>query len=137
MTNNIDIRSNELYIIVVILKGQIMNRTALQDLIPPSDQIEKLDLDDLRQKLAEADEVQTSLEQKIRLYETTLQRELRAKVDLCGGIPNCPDPETAFTLAGAELLNARRIAAEKFNQIYFLAPLCRNAQKPLHSRAAI
>ncbi|RPH95495.1 hypothetical protein EHM69_04295 [candidate division KSB1 bacterium] len=113
-----------------------MNTTLLKDLIPPAEQIEKLDLDELRQKLGDADEMQTALEQKIRLYETELQRELRAKVDLCGGIPACPNPETAFTLAGADLLSARRAASQKFNQIYFLAPLCRNAQKPNSSRTA-
>jgi len=102
----------------------------LRDIIPSADQIETLDLDQLRSALGEADDAMRQLEEKARLYETELQRELRAKVDLCGGIPICPQPETAFTLAGNALLTARREAAQKFNQVFFMAPLCRHAQKP-------
>jgi hypothetical protein len=101
----------------------------LQDLIPTSNQLETLDLDQLRITPREADDTMRRLEEKVRLYETELQRELRAKVDLCGGIPACQQPDTAFTLAGSALLNARREAAHKFNQVFFMAPLCRHAQK--------
>ena len=101
----------------------------LQDLIPAADQIETLDLDQLRDNLAHIETTLRELENKVRLYETELQRELRAKVDLCGGSPQCPQPESAFTLAGDALLNARREIAYKFNQTFSMAPLCRHAQK--------
>jgi GTP cyclohydrolase III len=102
---------------------------SLVELIPAPDRIEELDLDHLRELLGEADDALARLEAKTRLYESELQRELRAKVDLCGGIGACPNPETAFTLSGSALLSARREAAHKFNQVFFMAPLCRQAQK--------
>jgi hypothetical protein len=105
----------------------------LQNLLPDPDQIHELDLDRLRAALSEADENLTRLEEKAGLYEGELQRELRAKVDLCGGIPPCPTADMAFTLSGKALLAARREASQKFNQVFFMAPLCRNAQKPNHA----
>jgi hypothetical protein len=104
-----------------------MNITNLESLIPPAEQLSELNLDDLRQNLAEASELATALESKTALYEKELQRELRAKIELCGGIPHCPDPEAAFTLGGVELLAARRAASQKFNQVFFMAPLSRHA----------
>lgn len=103
---------------------------SLQNLLPEPDQIHELDLDHLRAALSEADALMTRLEEKIRLYEPELQRELRAKIDLCGGIPQRPDPDAALALTGSELLAARRDASRKFNQTFYMAPLCRNAQKP-------
>jgi hypothetical protein len=105
---------------------------SLKDLIPAPDRIEELDLDHLRELLGEADDALARLEEKSRLYESELQRELRAKVDLCGPVRTCPAPEAAFTLAGDALLAARREATRKFNQVFFMAPLCRQAQKPTH-----
>jgi hypothetical protein len=104
-----------------------MNITDLDHLLPPSEQLSELNLDDLRQSLADASEIGRALESKTALYEKELQRELRAKIELCGGIPDCPDPETAFTLSGAELLAARRSASRQFNQVFFMAPLSRHA----------
>jgi len=103
---------------------------SLKELIPPPDRIQDLDLDSLRELLGDADEALNRLADKVRLYESELQRELRAKVDLCGGIPSCPSPEAAFTLSGNALLAARREATHQFNQAFFMAPLCRQAQKP-------
>jgi hypothetical protein len=103
---------------------------SLKDLIPSSDRIEELDLDSLRELLGEADEALNTLAERVRLYEGELQRELRAKVELCGGVATCPTPETAFTLSGNSLLAARREASQQFNQVFFMAPLCRQAQKP-------
>jgi hypothetical protein len=105
---------------------------SLKELIPPSERIEELDLDHLRELLGEADDALSRLADKARLYESELQRELRAKVDLCGGTGSCPTPETAFTLSGNALLAARREASQQFNQVFFMAPLCRQAQKPSH-----
>jgi hypothetical protein len=105
---------------------------SLQDLIPAPDRIEELDLDHLRELLGEADTALARLEEKTRLYESELQRELRAKIDLCGAVVTCPHPETAFTLSGNALLSARREASHRFNQVFFMAPLCRQAQKPTH-----
>jgi hypothetical protein len=105
---------------------------SLAELIPTPDRIEELDLDHLRELLGEADNAFARLVEKVQVYESELQRELRAKVDLCGGISACPNPETAFTLSGSALLSARREAAHKFNQVFFMAPLCRQAQKSTH-----
>ncbi len=87
-----------------------------------------LDLDTLGQQLniaaIEAD-AQSAL---IALYEDELRRELRAKVDLAGPIPTCPDPELAFTLSGEQLLSARRQASLHFNRVFQLAPIARSAK---------
>jgi len=91
-----------------------------------------LDLDSLNQQIGiaaiEAD-AQAAL---IALYEDELRRELRAKVDLAGPIPACPDPELAFTLSGEQLLSARRQASLHFNRVFQLAPIARSA-KPSQS----
>jgi hypothetical protein len=105
---------------------------SLKELVPTADRIEELDLDHLRELLGEADHAFTRLEEKARLYEGELQRELRAKIELCGPVSTCATPETAFTLSGHALLSARREAAHKFNQVFFMAPLCRQAQKAAH-----
>ncbi len=108
-----------------------MDSTMLANLLPPPEGCSDLDLDAFRQQLAAAAGAWADLESRARLYETELQRELRAKVDLAGSIPACPDPETAFTLVGFELLAARREAARKFNDVFSVAPLRRNAPKPM------
>jgi hypothetical protein len=113
-----------------------MDSTSLANLLPPPDGCSDLDLDYFRQQLAAAAAAWAKLETHARLYETELQRELRAKVDLAGAIPACPDPETAFTLVGFELLAARREAAHKFNDVYSVSPLRRNAPKPMTPGAA-
>jgi hypothetical protein len=124
-------RSCVLYIMHVITIGQdIMNSTFLSQLIPPPEQLADLNLDDLRQNLESAAAIWAEQEQRIRLYETELQRELRAKIDLSGPIPACPTPEDAFLLNGLALLSARREASQKFNQVFFMAPLSRHAQTP-------
>lgn len=93
-----------------------------------------LDLDTLGQQLniaaIEAD-AQSAL---IALYEDELRRELRAKVDLAGPIPDCPDPELAFTLSGEQLLSARRQASLHFNRVFQLAPIARSAKPSSSSR---
>lgn len=107
-----------------------MDSQSLLQLLPPPESLAELDLDDLRTRLAAAATAWAELESRARLYETELQRELRAKVDLAGGFPACPAPEAAFALNGLELLAARREASHRFNQVFFMAPLCRHARKP-------
>jgi hypothetical protein len=113
-----------------------MDSTMLANLLPPAEGCNELDLDHFRQQLAAAAGAWATLEGRTRLYETELQRELRAKVELAGAIPTCPNPETAFTLIGLELLAARREAARKFNDVFSVAPLRRNAPKPMTRGAA-
>ena len=88
---------------------------------------ENLDLDELTHQLAiaaiEAD-AQAAL---ITLYEDELRRELRAKVDLAGAVPECPNPDFAATLSGEQLLSARRQASLHFNRVFQLAPVSRSA----------
>lgn len=107
-----------------------MNSTILAHIIPPAESLSALDLDEIRQKLEAAAAVWTLDEQRATLYETELQRELRAKVDLCGSIPGCLMAEDAFNLSGLALLAARREASQKFNQVFTMAPLSRHAQTP-------
>ncbi|NUO19824.1 hypothetical protein HUU59_10280 [bacterium] len=94
---------------------------------------ENLDLDELNHQLAiaalEAD-AQAAL---IQLYEDELRRELKAKIELAGAIPACPEPDHAFTLSGKQLLSARREASLHFNQVFQLSPMLRTA---MNSRAA-
>jgi len=93
----------------------------LSDLAQP----EHIDLDSLREQIetlaAEADLDREILD----LYETELQRELRAKVDLAGAVGGCATPEAAFSLRGPALITARREAARQFNRVFHMAPLCR------------
>ncbi len=88
---------------------------------------ENLDLDTLSQQLAVAAVEADAQFALISLYEDELRRELRAKVDLAGAIPACPDPELAFTLSGEQLLSARRQASLHFNRVFQLAPISRSA----------
>jgi hypothetical protein len=110
-----------------------MNSTILTELLPPTEGLSELDLDALRQKLETARAAWADLEGRTRLYESEFQREVRAKIDLCGGIPACPTPEAAFALTGQPLLTTRREIRHKFNQIFFMAPLSRHAQTPSSS----
>ncbi len=102
-----------------------MIRVSLASLIPPESQSETIDLDAIRQKLEAADSALTHLDGEHKLYELELQRELRAKVDLAGAVPSCPDAESAFKLSGQPLLEARREACRQFNRVFFMAPLSR------------
>ncbi len=88
---------------------------------------ENLDLDTLSQQLAVAAVEADAQSALISLYEDELRRELRAKVDLAGAIPACPDPALAFTLSGEQLLSARRQASLHFNRVFQLAPISRSA----------
>jgi hypothetical protein len=107
-----------------------MDHTILANLLPSPEGCSELDLDSFRDQLAAAAGAWADLEDRARLYETELQRELRAKVDLAGGIPACPEPEIAFTLQGLDLLAARHAASRKFNDVFSVSPLRRNAPKP-------
>lgn len=107
-----------------------MNSTFLSQLIPPPDRLADLDLDDLRKQLEVAAHCWAELEHRTRLYETEFQREVRAKIDLCGPISGCATPEAAFTLTGLTLLEIRQEISRKFNQTYCIAPLSRHAQTP-------
>ncbi|MCB1060546.1 MAG: hypothetical protein KDB65_09955 [Calditrichaeota bacterium] len=86
-----------------------------------------LDLDKLSGHLSIAAVEADALRALISLYEDELRRELRAKVDLAGPIPACPDPELAFTMSGEQLLAARRQASLHFNRVFQLAPVSRSA----------
>jgi hypothetical protein len=86
-----------------------------------------LDLDKLSGHLSVAAVEADAQRALISLYEDELRRELRAKVELAGPIPACPDPELAFTLSGEQLLAARRQASLHFNRVFQLAPLSRSA----------
>lgn len=113
-----------------------MNDT-IRDILFELDHPQHIDVDRLRTRLCELVEYCDQLDHKLRLYELQLQRELRAKVDLCGGIPACPDPESAFRLTGNQLLSARAEMARRFNEVFYMAPLCRNARKPALTGAAV
>ena len=93
-----------------------------------------LDLDELSSQLAVAAVEADAQSALIALYEDELRRELRAKVDLAGAIPACPDPELAFTLSGEQLLSARRQASLHFNRVFQLAPISRSAMPSQNSR---
>jgi len=101
--------------------------THIETLLSNPDQI---DLDQLRAALAAAREQWHKQEQQLLLYEHELQKEVRAKVELCGGIPSCCDPEMIDSLTGPALLAARREASHQFNQTFFIMPLSRTAQNP-------
>lgn len=102
-----------------------MNKTIeriLQDLAEPH----HVDLDELRERI-ETLAAEAALDaEMLQLYETELQRELRAKVDLAGAVNGCATPDTAFTLRGPVLISARREAARQFNHVFHMAPLCRS-----------
>jgi hypothetical protein len=97
-------------------------------LINKLDSPDQLDLDQIRQDLQIAAKAWTELQEQDTLYEFELRKELRAKVELAGGVPLCPAPEIAFTLHELDLLNARRAASEHFNSVFAMAPLCRSAR---------
>jgi len=100
------------------------------DILETFESPEHIDLDQLRNDLQTLAEAESALAERTDLYETELQRELRAKVDLCGPVPSCPTAESAFDLHDAELLRARREASVKFNDVFFMAPISRRAQRP-------
>jgi hypothetical protein len=97
----------------------------IQTLIHELDSPEHIDLDQLKCKLQLLSARWSELNDRATLYESEFQRELRAKIDLCGGIPNCPDVDCALTLNGEELLSARRAASLQFNRVFYMAPLIR------------
>lgn len=111
--------------------------STFQDIFSTLDQPEHLDLDELRSKLQLLSAQWSELQERADLYEDEMQRELRAKIDLCGGIPGCPDSAFASTLNGEELLAARRAASLQFNRVFYMAPLTRNAiaQKQLRENS--
>lgn len=86
-----------------------------------------LDLDRFREKIEGLEERFRKTEELNRLYESALQNELRARIELVGGTPGCPEPETAVKLHGENLLAARRGASEKFNRLFYMEPLSRRA----------
>lgn len=90
----------------------------------------QIDLDQLKSALVELRSAWDEREQILNLYQDELQRELRAKVELCGGIPACHNPDIVPTLSGPALLAARREASHQFNQTFFIMPLSRTAQNP-------
>ncbi|RQV94045.1 hypothetical protein EH220_07710 [bacterium] len=105
-----------------------------QNLITKLGQPEHLDLDELRRNLLILSARWEELYDRATLYESEFQRELRAKIDLCGGIPGCPDKDFADLLSGEELLAARRTASLQFNRVFYMAPLTRNAIAKNHVR---
>ena len=84
-----------------------------------------IDLDALRTDLESIAAEARNLTDLAGLYEFDLQKEIRAKVDLCGPISGCATPESAFSLRGPALLEVRREARRRFNELYCMAPLCR------------
>jgi hypothetical protein len=106
-----------------------MNPADLETLLPPLERIEELDLDALREHLKTAAQAWSETDSRCRLYETELQRELRAKIELAGPIPSCGSSEKAYTLSGTDLLAARHEAAQKFNEVFCMAPLSRHAAR--------
>jgi hypothetical protein len=102
-----------------------------RELISKLEQPENLNLDELRRNLLLLSARWSELHQRATLYESEFQRELRAKIDLCGGIPGCPEADLAATLNGEELLSARRAASLQFNRVFYMAPLTRNLLKSI------
>jgi hypothetical protein len=87
-----------------------------------------LDLDGLRAALETARDRWDERAGVLQLYEAELQRELRAKRELCGGTPSDANPDDAFALHGPALLAARREASHRFNQVFCIAPVSRTVQ---------
>jgi hypothetical protein len=108
----------------------ILSTSPLTETLALLDQTDHLDLDDLKNKLQSLSSHWITLENRIELYESEFRRELKAKIDLCGGVANCPDAATAEKLSGEELLKARRTVSLNFNRLFCIAPLTRNARKP-------
>ena len=102
------------------------SESPFQELISQLDQPEHVNLDELRRNLQLLSARWSELNDRTTLYESELQRELRAKIDLGGSIPSCPDADCAFMLNGEELLSARRAASLQFNRVFYMAPLVRN-----------
>jgi len=102
----------------------------VQGLLADLDQDGHIDLDAMRRNVQRIAALWTDLAECNGLYEEELRRELRAKIDLCGGVPGCPDGDMAGMLNGPELLSARRAASLQFNRVFYMAPLTRNARKP-------
>lgn len=86
-----------------------------------------LDLDEVARQLELATLETAALRGLLSLYEDELRRELSGKLELAGFLPACPDPQTALTLSGEQLLSARRQASLLFNQVFQLAPIARSA----------
>jgi hypothetical protein len=98
----------------------------IQSLINTLDCPEHVNLDDLRQNLVLLSARWSKLNDLAALYESELQRELRAKIELCGGIPSCPDADCALSLNGKALLSARRAATLQFNRVFHISPFLRD-----------
>ena len=97
-----------------------------KELITKLEKPEHLDLDELRRKLLLLSARWGELHERATLYESEFQRELRSKIDLCGGIPGCPEAGLAETLTGEELLSARCAASLQFNRVFCMAPMTRD-----------
>lgn len=107
----------------------------IQDILPLLEDPAAIDLDALQNSLHSAIRAWDEREQLLGMYEHELQKELRAKSDLCGGIPTCATPDDAFSLSGPALLAARREASLRFNELFMNAPVSRTAQKSNYSEA--
>ncbi len=99
---------------------------SFKELIKKLETPESLNLDELRGSLVLLSARWGELHDRTTLYESELQRELRAKIDLCGGVTCCPDVDDISILNGEELLSARRAASLQFNRVFYMAPLTRN-----------
>jgi hypothetical protein len=107
-------------------------KSPVLELIENLEHPDHIDLDQLRRKLTMLSTRWQELAASNQLYEAELQRELRAKIDLGGGLPGCPDINYAAELSGEELLSARRAASLQFNRVFHMAPLTRNS-RPEHA----
>ncbi len=97
----------------------------ITDILPLLDDPAAIDLDAVQNSLHSSIRAWDEREKLLALYEHELQKELRAKSDLCGGIPTCAKPDDAFSLAGPALLAARREASLRFNELFYMAPISR------------
>jgi hypothetical protein len=105
--------------------GTLIMTKQIETLLAALDHPDHIDLDAMRSQLCEIAELAAQLTVRCALYEAEIRNELRAKVELCGGIPSCRDGEAAVALSGAALLGARREASRHFNQAFHMAPLSR------------
>ncbi len=105
--------------------GERNEMNPITQLLPLLDDPTSLDLDLLRSGIHTASAAFDDLKKLHDSYEHELQKELRAKSDLCGGTPTCAFPDSAFSLRGPALLAARREASLRFNELYMISPVSR------------
>ena len=85
-----------------------------------------LNLDQLLDLLRQAARTYEDIYVRATYYEKEFQRELKSLLELSGPIPQCAEPQLAYTMQGEALLLARRAARKLFNDTYKITPVRRS-----------